>query len=139
LPLLDGLRKYAVTSAFEDHRFDPIHHSEVKHLQCGVSVLHEFEDVGDPFDWEIGKHGIQITFVDPKSHSNRRATYLPEVAHEQGWTHQEALDSLIRKAGYKGSVSSSLRSKVQLTRYQSSKVTLAYDSYKEMRASLLSD
>eukprot|EP00475_Leptophrys_vorax_P034711 TRINITY_DN5639_c0_g1_i1.p1 TRINITY_DN5639_c0_g1~~TRINITY_DN5639_c0_g1_i1.p1 ORF type:complete len:204 (-),score=47.58 TRINITY_DN5639_c0_g1_i1:110-721(-) len=137
LPLLEGLRRYAITSAFEDHRFDPIEHSEVKQLQCGVSVLTDFEDVEDPFDWEVGTHGIQITFVDPKSRTNRRATYLPEVAKEQGWSHEEALDSLIRKAGYSGKVGASLRSSVQLTRYQSSKTNLTYDSYLEMRSSLL--
>lgn len=29
----------------------------------------------------------------------RSATYLPEVAQEQGWDQQAAVDSLIRKAG----------------------------------------
>jgi AMMECR1 domain-containing protein len=37
----------------------------------------------DCHDWEVGKHGILISFTD-KGGTNYSATYLPEVAHEQG-------------------------------------------------------
>lgn len=30
-----------------------------------VSLLTDFEDVEDPFDWELGTHGIHIHFEDP--------------------------------------------------------------------------
>jgi AMMECR1 domain-containing protein len=48
----------------------------------------------------VGKHGIIIEFiVGQQSYS---ATYLPEVASDQGWTCEEAIISLIKKAGHKG-------------------------------------
>ena len=40
-------------SAFEDPRFSPIRLSEVKRLQCTVSLLYDFEDASDPMDWEV--------------------------------------------------------------------------------------
>lgn len=51
-------------------------------------------------DWELGRHGLRISFV----YRNRRygATYLPDVAVEQGWTKEETVESLMRKAGWDG-------------------------------------
>lgn len=48
-------------------------------------------------EWEIGLHGIIINFSDPYNGARLNATYLPEVAQEQGWTKLEALQSLVRK------------------------------------------
>jgi AMMECR1 domain-containing protein len=48
-----------------------------------VSLLVDFEEADHHFDWEVGVHGIQIIFsVESRSYS---ATYLPEVALEQGF------------------------------------------------------
>ena len=33
--------------------------------------------------WQIGRHGIRIEFINEKGH-RKTATYLPEVATEQG-------------------------------------------------------
>lgn len=74
-------------------------------------------------------HGIQIVFDDPDSGRRRRATYLPEVAPEQGWDARETLDSLIKKAGYHGKVTEALLKSIQLERYQSSKEKLTYAEY----------
>ena len=49
-----------------------------------VSILCFFEDGEDFLDWEIGKHGIRIEFTSERG-SKKTATYLPEVASEQGW------------------------------------------------------
>ncbi|PLW12835.1 hypothetical protein PCANC_16439 [Puccinia coronata f. sp. avenae] len=64
------------------------------------------------------------------------ATYLPEVAGEQGWTKVEAIDSAIRKAGWRGSITPALRSSLIIERYQSSKFTATYQDWKEWRAQL---
>lgn len=130
--MLQGLRHYAITNAFQDSRFDPINHSEVPRLQCGVSVLTNFEASSDPFDWDIGKHGIQISFVDPKTKTSHRATYLPEVCLDQGWSHKECLHSLVRKAGYRGKYDHV--EDLEVTRYESSKVVMEYDNYKTLRS-----
>jgi len=67
-----------------------------------VSLLINFETCGDPLDWERGVHGIRIAFPHPQSPSRRRlsATYLPDVCTDQGWTKEECLESLMRKAGF---------------------------------------
>ena len=81
---------------------------------------------------KVGTHGIIIQFkVDGRKYNS---TYLPEVAHEQGWNHDETVDSLIRKSGYRGTISVQLKAELNVTRYQSSKVKLTYAEYLEMVA-----
>lgn len=81
--LQSGLREYAITSAFKDSRFNPITRDEFTKLSVSVSILRHFEDGSDFLDWEVGVHGIRIEFTNEKG-SKRTATYLPEVAPEQG-------------------------------------------------------
>lgn len=81
--LQSGLREYAITSAFKDSRFNPITRDEFPKLSVSVSILRHFEDGNDYLDWEVGVHGIRIEFTNEKG-SKRTATYLPEVAPEQG-------------------------------------------------------
>jgi AMME syndrome candidate gene 1 protein len=100
LPLASGLQSYSLTSAFEDTRFSPISASLLPSLSCSLTLLADFETCADALDWDLGTHGIRISFI----HRNRRygATYLPDVAVEQGWTKEETLESLMRKAGWDG-------------------------------------
>ena len=77
-------------------------------------------------------HGILIDF-DSKSGKHYNATYLPDVALEQGWDKLEALQSLVRKAGFRGGCDESLLNAMQVTRYQSSKASLTYKEYCEYR------
>lgn len=86
-------------------------------------------------DWTLGTHGLRISF----SHNGRRygATYLPDVAKEQGWTKEETLISLMRKAGWNGS--SSQWQKVwregrgEIVRYEGKQVGLLYAEWKGWR------
>jgi uncharacterized protein (TIGR00296 family) len=133
LPLVDGLRQFAIKSAFSDSRFGPIRKDEVEQLQCGVSALIQFEKRDDLYDWEIGIHGIQIEFDDHLAKCRRRATYLPEVCADQGWSHAQCIESLYRKAGYKGSINEFLLQSTSISRYQSAKVYLEYHAYQSMR------
>lgn len=48
-----------------------------------VSILRHFEEGNNYLDWEVGKHGIRIEFYSEKGYK-QSATYLPEVALEQG-------------------------------------------------------
>ena len=129
---LSKLKQYALTSALKDHRFPPMQPEEMKHLHCGVSLLVNYEEGKAWNDFEIGKHGIIIEFgFTNGDHYN--ATYLPEVAKEQGWDHKQTIDTLIRKAGYRGKITSQLRDAISLTRYQSSKAGLTYDEWRAMR------
>jgi len=124
----NGLKEYALISALKDSRFPPISQAELNLLECSVSLLHAFEECLHAEDWEIGKHGIIINFRGPDG-VKRNATYLPEVASEQDWDHYETLKSLIRKAGYKGSVSKDFLKGIKTTRYQSSKTKAHYKDY----------
>jgi len=123
--LHNGLREYAITSAMKDSRFDPISKEEFSKLYCSVSLLTNFEDGYDFLDWELGCHGIRIEFLNDKGHK-KTATYLPEVAVEQGWDKLQTIDSLLRKGGYKGNITQDVRNSIRLTRYQSEKITLSY-------------
>ena len=128
----EGLSDYAITSAIHDTRFDPIAKRELPSLEVAVTLLTDFEDCDDAMDWELGTHGIRINFVD----KGRRygATYLPDVAPEQGWSKEETLVSLMRKAGWVGrrdrwhDVSS-----LTVVRYQGKKHKLLYAEYKHWR------
>jgi len=122
-----ALGDYALTSALRDHRFDPIISHEIPQLKVWVSLLVKYEDCDDLFDWEVGKHGIFIAFSSGSSSFN--ATYLPEIAHAQGWTKQQAIESLVRKAGYRKTITDELLVGIKCTRYQSSKQQLTYDRY----------
>ncbi|KAI8141873.1 AMMECR1 domain-containing protein [Fennellomyces sp. T-0311] len=128
MPLQTGLKQYALTSALQDRRFNPITLREVNRLSCGVSLLTHFEEGKDYLDWEMGKHGIWIEFINDQGHK-RTATYLPEVMPEQGWSKEESIDSLLRKGGFRGHITDSVRKSIQLTRYQSSKAEATYNEY----------
>jgi uncharacterized protein (TIGR00296 family) len=118
----------------EDTRFSPIPASLLPQLSVHVTLLTNFSSpVRDPYDWTIGTHGIRISFT---LHGRRYgATYLPSVAEEQGWTKEEALISLMKKAGWNGSSSSWEKTwkdgRGELVRYEGEAVGLEYKEWKE--------
>lgn len=67
----------------EDTRFSPISSDELGRLHVSVSLLRHFEDAKNYLDWEIGIHGIRIEFFNEHGYK-RTATFLPEVAPQQG-------------------------------------------------------
>lgn len=134
LHLHDGLKEYALTSAFQDTRFDPIGKEELPKLNCSVSLLTNFEPAKSWKDWEIGKHGIRIEFCNERGHK-RSATYLPEIASEQEWDHTMTIDSLLRKGGYKSAITNDFRNSLNVTRYQSEKLTRSFNDWQKIRFS----
>ncbi|KAH7018315.1 AMMECR1 domain-containing protein [Microdochium trichocladiopsis] len=127
----EGLSSYALISAVQDTRFDPITKRELPNLEVCVTLLTDFEDCDDAMDWEIGTHGLRISFTE----RGRRygSTYLPDVAAEQGWTKEETLVSLMRKAGWAGRKDSWRDVKLKVVRYQGKKKELRYPEYKGWR------
>ncbi|OOF96666.1 hypothetical protein ASPCADRAFT_405157 [Aspergillus carbonarius ITEM 5010] len=105
--LAEGLKSYALTSAFDDTRFSPIPESLLPSLSCSLTLLGSFEPCTNAMDWMLGVHGLRISFI----HRGRRygATYLPDVAVEQGWTKEETVISLMHKAGWDGPTESMAR------------------------------
>lgn len=121
------------TSAFDDTRFSPITLRELPTLQCAVTLLTHFEPTpnNDPLDWDIGTHGLRLSFT---YHGRRYgSTYLPDVAREQGWTKEETLVSLMRKAGWSGRKDDWQKVGLKVVRYQGEKVALDYKEWKEWR------
>lgn len=101
-----------------------------------VTILYGFEQVPDPLDWEVGTHGVRASF----KHRNRRlsATFLPDVALEQGWDKETTLIHLAQKAGLDNSFKfSDIEDKIQLTRYQGDKSKINYHEYEELIADIL--
>jgi uncharacterized protein (TIGR00296 family) len=130
--LHDGLREYSLNSALKDSRFQPIRLDEVPHLECGVSLLTNFEHAKHYSDWEIGVHGLQIEFLSQDGKA-RSATYLPEVAKEQGWSKLQTVDSLLRKGGYKAEITEEFRCTIKVTRYRTEKHIVHYVEYSQLR------
>lgn len=130
LPLND-LSKYVLLSAFNDSRFPPLSREELPHIEIAISLLVNYESARNYLDWEVGTHGIIIEFeVNSKQYSG---TYLPDVSAEQGWSREEAVHSLIRKAGYRGKIDSGLLESLSVTRYQSSKTSLSHKEHQEFK------
>ncbi len=107
-----------------------------------------FEKCGK-WDWEIGTHGLWIEWYQHSGsgsssgrsgggsgnsgHRQRKtATYLPEIAHEQGWSKRQTLASLLKKGGYHGRLED-IEDDLAVTRYQSSKVVAEYQEWIEFR------
>ncbi|ROW02455.1 hypothetical protein VMCG_06126 [Cytospora schulzeri] len=135
-PLADGLSSYAVIAALHDSRFHRVTLRELPTLQCAVTLLTDFEDAeGGILDWEVGVHGIRISF----QWEGRRygSTYLPDVAREQGWTREQALMSLMRKAGWEGRRDRwrevAAAGGMRVVRYRGDKEAVEFGEYKAWR------
>lgn len=117
---LSDLNYFVHSSAFRDQRFSPLEAHELTNLSISVSLLVDYEPGEHYLDWEVScnrlesskhpllsldsrqvdRHGVIIEFeINDRKYS---ATYLPDVALEQGWDQLQAITSLIKKAGYNG-------------------------------------
>jgi len=128
LPLHEGLRQYALLSAFDDSRFKPVEAEEVPRLACTVNLLFAFEKCKDCFDWEVGVHGVRIDFYDSRN-VQRSATFLPSVAVQFGYTRTQTIERLIEKAGCAEPLTKKLVAKIKCIRFQSSEIHTPYEEY----------
>jgi len=135
-PLVSSIGEYALISALRDKRFEPVSIQEVPSLRVAVSLLVNYEECSHSLDWEVGVHGIIIRFYASDADAKMlgrgmeySATFLPEVAEQQGWDQYKTVKSLVRKTGYKGTLTETLLNKIRCTRYQSSKHKLTFEEY----------
>lgn len=130
LSLNTGLRDFALVSAFEDDRFNPIRKEEFENLHVSLSLLvrHATEPLADPLDWQIGKHGVslEITGADGELYES---TFLPEVAKEQKWTQLETLSELLEKAGFEEADVEDVLDRVKIYTYESIVVKMSHAEY----------
>jgi uncharacterized protein (TIGR00296 family) len=106
----------------------PITSRELSSLECSVTLLTDFESISDPLGWTIGVHGLRISFTN----SGRRysSTYLPDVAREQGWTKEDTMISLVRKAGWNGRREEWRKlPNLNVVRYQGKKTCFTYSEW----------
>jgi len=84
----------AASAALEDTRFPhTVSVSELPFITIEISVLTPPVSVKSPDEIVVGKHGIILSV------GWNRATFLPQVAPEQGWDRETTLRHLARKAG----------------------------------------
>ncbi|KAH9049238.1 alport syndrome [Lactarius deliciosus] len=122
-PLRTALREYALVSAFRDHRFERIELRELPSLECGISLLTDFEDAASYLDWYPSR---------PRARSPRRTS--PRSRRSRGGTTSTRSTARIRKAGWDGRISEDLRRGVRVRRYQSRKCVVGWDEFVAWRA-----
>jgi AmmeMemoRadiSam system radical SAM enzyme/AmmeMemoRadiSam system protein B/AmmeMemoRadiSam system protein A len=98
MPLAQALQQAAVRTATEDSRLPTISPTELEFLDLDVSLLFGFTIVSETGEdrikaVEVGRHGLQI------SRGENAGLLLPSVATEQGYTSEEFLRQVCRKAG----------------------------------------
>jgi hypothetical protein len=90
----DTVAQRAASAALEDSRFPhPVAVQELEHVTVEVSVLTPPRPVRGAGEIVVGRHGIIL------SKEGRSATFLPQVAPEQGWDRETTLRHLAAKAG----------------------------------------
>jgi AmmeMemoRadiSam system protein A len=92
-PLCRLVGAMALQAALNDRRFSPVQLGEMSQIEIEISVLTPMQTVANPSEIVIGRDGVVLT---KGSHT---AVFLPQVALEQGWSREEMLDQLSRKAG----------------------------------------
>ena len=94
IPLYKLVPDRAIAAAVKDARFPPLSSEELNDIKIKVSVyLSDVYRIESIDEFELGTHGIIMR------KGNRGATYLPEVPVEAGWTKEEEMEHLCRKAG----------------------------------------
>jgi len=83
----------AINAALKDFRFSPVQPVELPRLEIDVSLLSPIRNIAALAEFKLGQMGI---ILEKGMH---RAVFLPEVAGEQGWTKEDTLSHLSRKAG----------------------------------------
>jgi AmmeMemoRadiSam system protein A len=92
-PLVEGVQRMALAAAFEDPRFPPVTKEEYPLLEFEISVLTPPQRISNVNDIVVGRHGLII------KQGFFQGVLLPQVPTELGWTRDEFLIGICRKAG----------------------------------------
>ena len=92
-PLYSTVQQSAVSAATQDPRFSPLSEDELGRVTIEISVLSPLKRVTDVEEIEVGTHGLLI------SAERGQGLLLPQVAAEEGWSRDEFLQAVCRKAG----------------------------------------
>ncbi len=92
-PLYTTVQQAAVSAATEDARFPPLTPAELEEIRIEISVLSPLKRITNIDEIEVGKHGLVIVA------EGRSGLLLPQVASDEGWSREEFLQAVCRKAG----------------------------------------
>lgn len=94
-PLGEVVARMAASAALEDPRFPPVAPEELSNLRIEISVLSEplLDLERDPARIRPGEDGVLVR------QGWRQGVLLPQVATEQGWSAEQLLAGVCRKAG----------------------------------------
>ena len=95
-PIADNVAHLAAVVSDSDPRFHPLGAFELQDTDIEISALTPEEDVRDPSEIEVGRHGLII------EQGHRRGVLLPQVATEHGWDRETFLEQTCLKAGLPG-------------------------------------
>ncbi|HPQ54222.1 MAG TPA: AmmeMemoRadiSam system protein B [Spirochaetota bacterium] len=93
LPLYQAVMDNAGNAAFRDPRFGPLTRDELDGITIEISVLTTPRRVRSVEDIVVGRDGLIIRM------GSRQGVFLPQVPVEWGWSREEYLIQLCRKAG----------------------------------------
>jgi uncharacterized protein (TIGR00296 family) len=123
-----ALQQYAVLAATQDGRYDSIKINELSDLVCHVSIVHSMEPARNPFDWEIGVHGLRV-LIDGKL-----GTCLPETIVDHHWKKEQALANTVYTAGYWGEYDRLAILRTGVERFRTTKFVIPYAEYESIRS-----
>ena len=88
-PLLEAIFVTSI-SVLEDPRFrySPVYLEELSELELEISIISPLRSVDHPLAFELLADGIYLTV------GRRSGCFLPQVARETGWTHEQLLERL---------------------------------------------
>jgi hypothetical protein len=92
LPLDLAVVKAALEAALDDERFPKVRAEELSSLEIEVTVLSPLRPVESAEAYRLGRDGLVLT------KDGKGALFLPAVWQEAGWSTEEALRELSRKA-----------------------------------------
>ncbi|NUM35597.1 MAG: AmmeMemoRadiSam system protein A [Candidatus Brocadiae bacterium] len=90
--LFEAVIDKAIASAVKDPRFPPVSKKEVPLIHIEISVLSPITPIASLEEYDVENHGIIL------QKRGCSALFLPQVATEQGWTKEDTLLHLCRKA-----------------------------------------
>lgn len=92
-PLYQEIIDLSLDAAYKDYRFPPLTKEEFPFIDIEISVLTQPKPINTLDEFKLSRDGI-ILIVN-----YHKAVFLPQVADETGWTKDEMLKALSRKAG----------------------------------------
>lgn len=97
MPLVEALRRAAISAATNDPRFPPLLPEELESIIIEVSILSQPELIKTPpkeypKEIVIGKHGLIA------EHGFNRGLLLPQVAFDENWSEEDFLSHTCMKA-----------------------------------------